>query len=143
MRDALSILDQCSVYGDKIITHDNVLEVLGIVNNQYLFKISETVLREDASGAIRVIDEIAAGGKDISQFIKDLMIQYRNLLMTKVVSKCEDVIDMSREGIEQLKKLSHDYDKNNIIRCISILSELENEAKWSGNPRILLEVALV
>ena len=143
MRDALSILDQCSVYGDKAITHDDVLEVLGIVNNEYLFKISETVLREDAGGAIRVIDEIAAGGKDISQFIRDLIIHYRNLLMTKVVSKCEDVIDMSREGIEQLKKLSADYDKNNIIRCISILSELENEAKWSGNPRILLEIALV
>lgn len=143
MRDALSILDQCSVYGDKTITLNDVLEVLGIVNNDYLFKISETVLKEDAGGAIRVIDEIAAGGKDISQFIRDLIIHYRNLLMTKVVSKCEDVIDMSREGIEQLKKLSADYDKNNIMRCISILSELESEAKWSGNPRILLEVALV
>ncbi len=143
MRDALSILDQCSVYGDKTITHEDVLEVLGIVNNVYLFRISEAVLKEDAGGAIRTVDEIAAGGKDISQFIRDLMIHYRNLLMTKVVSKCEDVIDMSREGIEQLKKQSADYDKNNIIRCISILSELENEAKWSGNPRILLEVVLV
>lgn len=143
MRDALSILDQCSVYGDKTITHGDVLEVLGIVNNEYLFKISEAVLKEDAGGAIRIIDEIAAGGKDISQFIRDLMIHYRNLLMTKVVSKCEDVIDMSKEGIGQLKKLSADYDKSNIIRCISCLSELENEAKWSGNPRILLEVALV
>ncbi|MHB1393752.1 MAG: DNA polymerase III subunit gamma/tau [Clostridia bacterium] len=143
MRDALSILDQCSVYGDKAITHDDVLEVLGIVNNEYLFRISEAVLKEDASGAIRTVDEIAAGGKDISQFIRDLMIHYRNLLMTKVVSKCEDVIDLSREGIEQLKKQSADYDKNNIIRCISVLSELENEAKWSGNPRVLLEVALV
>ena len=143
MRDALSILDQCSVYGGKKITHDDVIEVLGIVNDQYLFKISGAVLKEDAGGSIRVIDEVAAGGKDISQFIRDLMIHYRNLLMTKVVSKCEDVIDMSREGIDQLKKLSGDYDKNNIIRCINILSELDNEAKWSANPRILLEVALV
>ncbi|HRU40401.1 MAG TPA: hypothetical protein P5021_00355, partial [Candidatus Diapherotrites archaeon] len=30
-----------------------------------------------------------------------------------------------------------------IVRCINCLSELENEAKWSSNPRILLEVALV
>lgn len=143
MRDALSILDQCSVYGGRSITHDDVLEVLGIVNNQYLFKISGAVLKEDAGEAIKLIDEVAAGGKDISQFIRDLMIHYRNLLMTKVVSKCEDVIDMSEEGIQHLKKLSGEYDKNNIIRCIGILSELENEAKWSVNPRILLEVALV
>lgn len=143
MRDALSILDQCSVYGDRRITHDQVLEVLGIVNNEYLYRMSEMVLKEDAGSAVKTVDEIAAGGKDINQFIRDLMVHYRNLLMTKVVDKCEDVIDMSREGIEQLKKLSAAYDKNNIIRCIGILSELENEAKWSGNPRILLEVALV
>ncbi|HYE81464.1 MAG TPA: DNA polymerase III subunit gamma/tau [Clostridia bacterium] len=143
MRDALSILDQCSVYGDKAITQDSVLEVLGIVNNDYLFRVSETILKEDAGNAIRIIDEIAAGGKDINQFIRDLLIHYRNLLMTKVVSKCEEVIDMSREGIEQLKKLASNYDKDNIIRCIGILSELESESKWSANPRILLEVALV
>lgn len=143
MRDAFSILDQCAVYGSKKITHDDVLDVLGIVNNQYLFSISEAVLKEDAGTAIKVIDEIAAGGKDISQFIRDLLIHYRNLLMTKVVLNCEDVIDMSKEGIEHLKKQSGNYDKNNIIRCINYLSELENEAKWSVNPRILLEVALV
>lgn len=143
MRDALSILDQCSVYGDRKITHNTVLEVMGIVNDEYLFRISERVMKEDASGAIETVNEIAERGKDISQFIRDLMIHYRNLLMTKVVEKCEDVIDMSKEGIEQLKKQSSEYDKNNIIRCIGILSELENEAKWSGNPRILLEVALV
>jgi len=143
MRDALSILDQCSVYGDRRITHDSVLEVLGIVNDEYLFRISGAVLREDAGEAIGLVDEIASGGKDISQFIKDLTIHYRNLMMTKVVAKCEEVIDMSVEGIEQLRRQSAEYDKDNIIRCINILSELEGEARWSANPRILLEVALV
>lgn len=143
MRDALSILDQCSVYGGKTIIHENVLEVLGIVNDQYLFDISEAVLKEDSGEAIKIIDQIAAGGKDINQLIKDLTMHYRNLLMTKVVLKCEEVIDMSAEGIRQLKELSGDYNKNNIVRCIGILSELGNEARWSNNPRILLEVALV
>ncbi len=143
LRDALSILDQCSVYGDSSITHDSVLEVLGIVNDEYLFRISDTVLREDAGEAIRIVDALASGGKDISQFIKDLMVHYRNLMMTKVVAKCEEVIDMSLEGIEQLRKQSEEYKNDNIIRCINILSELEGEAKWSANPRILLEVALV
>lgn len=143
MRDALSILEQCSVYGDGKITQEKVLEVLGIVNDEYLFKVSEAVSKEDAGSAVRIIDEIAAGGKDMNQLIRDLLMHYRNLLMTKVVSKCEEVIDMSREGIEQLKKQSANYDKDNIIRCIGILSELESESRWSANPRILLEVALV
>ncbi len=143
MRDALGILDQCSVYGGKAITCEDVLEVLGIVNDAYLFEISGAVLREDAGRAIEVISEAAAGGKDISQFIRDLIIHYRNLLMTKVTDKCEDVIDMSGEGIKQLKELSGGYNKNNIIRCINILSELEYEARWSSTPRVLMEIAAV
>jgi len=143
MRDALSILDQCAVFGNREISYDTVLKVLGIVNDEFLFRVSEAVLSEDASSAIMIIDEIASGGKDINQFIRDLLVHYRNLLMTKVVEKSEDVIDMSREGIDRLKKLSAQYDKNNIIRCIDILAQLESEAKWSGNPRILLEVAII
>lgn len=143
MRDALSILDQCAVYGAKQIGHDAVLDVLGIVNNELLFQVGDAVLQEDAAQSILLINELAAGGKDINQFIKDLTVHFRNLLMTKVVDKPDEVIDMSREGIELLKKQSEKYTKENMIRCISILSELENEAKWSSNPRVLLEVAAV
>ncbi|MFZ5351182.1 MAG: DNA polymerase III subunit gamma/tau [Bacillota bacterium] len=143
MRDALSILDQCSVFSNKRILYDEVLEVLGIVNNEFLFSIGEAVLFGDASKAVLLINELASGGKDINQFIRDLTLHYRNLLMTKVVDKTEDVIDMSMEGIELLKKHAQEYDKDNIIRCINILSELESEAKWSSHPRILLEVAVV
>ena len=101
-----------------------MLEVLGIVNNQYLFSISEAVFEESAGKAIKIVDEVAAGGKDISQLIKRFTDAYRNLLMAKVVSNCEDVVDMSREGIEQQKAISN-YDKNNIIRCINYYLSLK------------------
>ena len=143
MRDALSILDQCAVYGGKSISENTVLEVLGISGDQHLMEIGEAILKGDAAKSILIIDELSAGGKDINQFIKDLTAHYRNLLMTKILDKPEDVIDMSSEGIQALKNSASHFDRENIVRCIKHLSELENEAKWYSNPRILLEVTIV
>jgi DNA polymerase III subunit gamma/tau len=143
MRDALSILDQCSVYGGKNITESTVLEVLGISGDQHLMEIGEAILHGDASKSILIIDDLSAGGKDINQFIKDLTAHYRNLLMIKILDKPEDVIDMSTEGIQALKNTAEHFGRESIVRCIKYLSELENEAKWYSNPRILLEVAVV
>jgi DNA polymerase III subunit gamma/tau len=143
MRDALSILDQCSVYGGKNITESTVLEVLGISGDQHLMEIGEAILQGDASKSILIIDDLSAGGKDINQFIKDLTAHYRNLLMIKILDKPEDVIDMSTEGIQALKNTAEHFGRESIVRCIKYLSELENEAKWYSNPRILLEVAVV
>lgn len=143
MRDAVSIIDQCSIYGGKKVTEDTVLDVLGISGEQHLLQIGEAILRGDASKAIIAIDELSSGGKDINQFIKDLTAHFRNLLMTKILDQPEDVIDLSSEGIQILTRSGEQYTKESIIRCIKYLSELENEAKWYSNPRILLEVAVV
>lgn len=143
MRDALSILDQCAIYGGKQVQENTVLEVLGISSDQHLIDIGETILSGDASKAILIIDELSAGGKDINQFIKDLTAHYRDLLMIKILENPQDVIDMSFEGVQALKKSAEQFTKESIIRCIKYLSELEAEAKWYSNPRLLLEVAVV
>jgi DNA polymerase-3 subunit gamma/tau len=143
MRDALSILDQCAVYGGKNITEHTVLEVLGISGDHHLMEMGEAILQGDAPRAILIIDELSSGGKEIYQFIKDLIGHYRNLLMTKILDKPEDVIDMSSEGIQGLKNSAANFDRESIVRCIKYLSELETEAKWYSNPRILLEVTVV
>lgn len=143
MRDALSILDQCAVYGGKNIVESTVLEVLGISGDQHLMEMGEAILQGDAPRTILIIDELASGGKEIYQFIKDLIGHFRNLLMTKILENPEDVIDMSSEGIQTLKNSAAKFDRESIVRCIKYLSELENEAKWYSNPRILLEVAVV
>ena len=143
MRDAQSILDQCAVYGGKNITERTVLEVLGISGDQHLMEMGEAILQGDAPRAILIIDDLSSGGKEIYQFIKDLIGHFRNLLMTKILDKPEDVIDMSSEGIQTLKASAAQFDRESIVRCIKHLSELENEAKWYSNPRILLEVTVV
>ena len=143
MRDAISIMDQCGVYGNKNITAEDVLMVLGIVNDKYLFDMAEAILAEDISKAICLLKEMSDEGKDVSQFSKDLLMHYRNLLMAKLVEKPEEVIDLSKGTIAALKEQSNRYSRENILRCINILSNHTAEMKWSSQPKVLLEVALI
>ena len=72
MRDALSLADQClSFCGDKVTAKD-VYDVLGSMEQGFLFRIADTLLRSDAQAAIRMLDEIVRGGRDLSVFCQDL-----------------------------------------------------------------------
>lgn len=143
MRDAINIMDQCSVYSNKNIKEDDVLAVLGIVNDRYLFDIANSILNEDVTKTVSILREISDEGKDIIQFTQDLQVHYRNLLMAKLVTKAEGVIDLSEEKIGLLVKQSKKYSKENIIRCINMLSDLTSGIKWSSQPLLLLEIALI
>ncbi len=143
MRDAISIMDQCGVYGNKNITTEDVLMILGIVNDKYLFEMADAVLAEDVSRAMGLLEEMSDEGKDMAQFSRDLLMHYRNLLMGKLVDEPEDVVDLSIETVALLKEQSSQYSRENIMRCINIIADLTAEIKWSSQPKILLEIALI
>lgn len=143
VRDALSILDQCISFSEGKLTYEKAIETLGIVTDEFLFKLTDSIYEEDSKKAMELIDELVNSGKDISQFIKDFINHFRNLMMTKMTESLEEVIDMSKENIERLKAQGKKFELNTIIRVINILSQTETEIKWSSQPRVLLELAIV
>lgn len=143
MRDALSILDQCMSMSEGSIEYDEVSSMLGIVGREYLFELVDTMIKLDIEGGIRGIDDIILMGKDIMQFIKDLTIHFRNLLMIKVSKKPEEVIDISEDSLNKLKEQAKKLRSEEIMRGINIFVEAENAAKFTSQPRILLEMAVI
>ncbi len=143
VRDALSILDQCLSFSEGKLTHEKAVETLGLVTDEFLFKLTDAIYEEDSKGAMGLVDDLVNSGKDIGQFVKDLINHFRNLMMTKMTESLEEVIDMSRENIERLKKQGQNFNVNTLIRSINILSEAEAEVRWSSQPRILLELSVI
>ncbi|WP_432662203.1 DNA polymerase III subunit gamma/tau [Wukongibacter baidiensis] len=143
VRDALSILDQCISFTEGSLTYEKVIETLGMVTDEFLFKLTKSIYEEDSKKAMELIDELVNSGKDISQFIKELINHFRNLMMTKMTESLEEVIDISVENIERLKEQGKEFEFNTIIRIINILAQTEAEIKWSSQPRVLLELAMV
>ncbi|MBB6218827.1 DNA polymerase-3 subunit gamma/tau [Anaerosolibacter carboniphilus] len=143
MRDAQSLLDQCIAYTQEKITYDDVIDVLGTVNDSFIFELVDHIAKGDAKAAMEAVDSLVAAGKDIHQFIKDLIQHYRNLMMTKVAENLEGIVNLSKENIERLKTQGKQLENHSIIRAIHVMSETDVDAKWSTQPRILLEVAII
>lgn len=143
LRDAHSILDQCVSFTDGKITYENILSILGTVNADTIFNISQHIIDKDLNGALKLISEVVQYGKDVNQFIKDLIQHFRNLMIVKSTSDVENIVEGSKEFIEDLTKQAKDISITNIIRYINILSEAENQSKWSSQPRIVLEISII
>lgn len=142
-RDALSILDQAISMNEGTVEYDSVIDMLGLVTNESLIILSNSIIDRNIEVAIKTINEIVFSGKDIYVFIKDMTTHMRNLLMAKVSDNVEDILDMSSENIEILKQQASKIRVEEIMRNIKILQDAEEQAKWSKQNRIFLELAVI
>ena len=143
MRDSLSILDQAISMGNGNVDYNTVVSMLGLVTNDHLFNLVNAVIQRSVEKSIEIIEDVIYSGKDIYLFIKDLIAHYRNLLMVKVTNNPEEVLDMSEENIALIKEQGARLRAEEIMRCIRILQEAENNAKLSKQARLYCELAII
>jgi len=143
VRDGLSILDQCISGGDMNVEAADVLEFLGASGEETFVKLTDMVRKKKTADALILIDDVLSDGKDVRQFIRDWIKHYRNLLMTKFIRNPQDIINMSVENVDRIRKQSESLELADINNGILELSRTMNEARWSTQPRILLELAVV
>lgn len=144
MRDALSLLDQCSAfYIGKPLTYENVLEVLGAVDTEIFSRMLRLIIDGDSVSAIHLLEEIIINGRELSQFVVDFIWYMRNLLLVKTSENIDEIVDVSRERLEALIKESEMIDEDTLMRYIRVFSELSNQIKYSSQKRVLIEIALI
>lgn len=143
MRDALSLLDQCmSFCGDKI-TNDDVLNILGTADQDFLFQIVDYILAGDLQGLLYSIGRLSDEGKDFNAFLRDLLHHMRNLLIVKSCSNPESLLDAAESTLQRLQNQAKEAGEGRLIRTIELLSPLESEMRYSTQPRVLFELAAV
>ena len=143
LRDALSILDQCMSFGNDKIEYNDVIELLGTVNIDELFQLSQSIIDEDTKKSLQILNEFIIWGKDIRNLINDLIDHFRNLVVCKVSKDLDEIISLPEESIERLKEQSKTININDLIRILNILSETQDSMKSSSNTRILAEVTMM
>ena len=143
LRDALSILDQCISFGNEKIEYNDVIELLGTVNIDELFELSQSIIGENTKKSLEILNEFIIWGKDIRNLINDLIDHFRNLMVCKVSKDLDEIISLPEESIERLKEQSQNVNINDLIRILNILSETQDSMKSSSNTRILAEVTIM
>lgn len=143
-RDALSLLDQCiACCGDRTLEYEDVLDVLGTVDNEVFSKMLRLVINGDVTGIIRLLDEIVNQGRDLSQFVGDFTWYLRNILMMQTSEEAASMMDMSAENLARLKEEAFMIDVETALRYIRVMSELGIALKKATQKRITVEVALI
>lgn len=143
VRDGLSVLDQVLAAGDKKIDREKVLEYIGTAGEDFFIELTEKVSLRNVSEALVLVDEALADGKDVRSLMHDWLGYYRNLMVTKFVKNPEDLLNMSQENIQKIRSQSERISMDEINDAIMNLAKMINDARWSAQPRVLLELAVV
>ncbi len=144
MRDALSILDQCiSFYFDRQVTDKEVREIVGAADPSVFFELINAINNGDCGEAMDIIDRTVQQGRDISQFVNDIITHLRDLLLAISIGRECRALEHSKAYIDKLisqgSAVGYDY----LISLINSFSQLSNAIKYSFDPRILLEVCVI
>lgn len=141
-RDSLSMLDQCLSAGEKEITKDLVIKSLGLVQSEVIASLVDQVAEGSYLALFETVEQLIHDGKNINQFVKDMIDYYRDLMMTASAGASPKVIK-TRADIEVFEAQAKKLGLNRILHDLGQLIELDQQMKWSTNSRIMLEMTLV
>ena len=144
MRDAISLLDQCvAFYLGETLTYDKVLEVLGTVDVSIFGKLMVHIRTGNVTECLRILDEIVARGRELTQFTVDFTWYLRNLLLAKASEELMDTMEIPTDYREEFLKEVHANEAERLVRFIRIFSDLTNQIRYASQKRVLVEVALI
>lgn len=142
MRDALSILDKIVSFTNGEVNYQNTLEHLNILDEDYYFKLLDSLLQQDIGAAMMLYDEINSKGFEGDMVLNGFAEFLRNLLVSKnakAASLLEVVEGMQEKYIAKAEKVSMSY----LVSALNILNEFEINYKMARNKRLHVELALI
>lgn len=144
VRDTLSIADRCVSFAGDNLTYQKVIDVLGVSERDTLIKITDIILKKDIGTALVELDKVLSGGKSPLVFSNDLISYFRDLLLIySLKEKAREIVVVKDDIYEQMKAQASAENYVEILKSIEILSSVEQELRYSAQPRIVLETAVI
>ena len=143
LRDAISLLDQCSAGLSGRIEKDDVLRLSGMVQDEFIADFTEALFDQDLSKLLRAVEELQMSGRNIRRFLQDFIRTLRNLLVCKLSQDPSTLPELSDKDLKRLQNLSARISRPALMGLIVRMSALDNDLRWAGDPRTSLEIALI
>jgi len=142
MRDAVSLLDQLISVGAGKITVDDVARVLGIPDVDVFFAITDAIGGSDSSATLAALEAAIAAGFDPRDLIDGLVEHLRNLLLVRAAPDPGRLVGRISD-YEKHEGASSSIAEDDLVRLLRIGIEAQASVKWSTQPALIVEVALV
>jgi len=142
-RDAVSTLDQLSAATEGNVSVQAVLQLLGAVEEEALFRLCDLVVDRDTAGALALVEELAEQGQDLGRLITDLLEHLRHLMLVQHLGEVPDSLPVTEETRERLREQANQLGEPTVLRLCDLLAVAVDDMRQGGDPRLPLELALV
>ena len=141
MRDALSLLDQVLASRDGQIDDEYVMNLLGGMDRQVLYDLSEATFARDISRTVALIDAVFKKGQDLKRFYADLLLHFRYLMLVKMDARPDMLVDLPPNEIETLARQVKGVSIAFIDQVFTLLFNAEPSVRYASQPRLAIEMA--
>jgi DNA polymerase-3 subunit gamma/tau len=142
-RDAVSTLDQLTSATEGQVSVRAVLQLLGAVEEEALFRLCDLVVDRDAAGALNFVEELAEQGQDLGRLVTDLLEHLRHLMLVQHTGDVPDSLPVTEEARERLRAQANQLPEVAVLRLCDLLAVAVDDLRQGGDPRLPLELALV
>src|SRR6476661_6792391 len=142
-RDAVSTLDQLAAATGGAITVQDVLQLLGAVEDEVLFRLCDMVVGNETAEALLFLEELSAQGQDLGRLVTDLLEHLRHLMLVQHMHDVPDSLPVTDEARERLREQANQLPPATVVRLIDLLAVAVEDMRQGGDPRLPLELALV
>ena len=142
-RDAVSTLDQLASATGNQIDVQSVLQLLGAVEEDALFRLCDAIVDRDTAGALTFLEELAEQGQDLSRLVIDLLEHLRHLLLVQHMGHVPDSLPVTDETRERLREQANQLPAPTVLRLCDLLAIAVEDSRQGADPRLPLELALV
>jgi DNA polymerase III subunit gamma/tau len=142
-RDAVSTLDQLASATENDVSVQAVLQLLGAVEEEALFRLCDLVVDRDTPGALTFLEELAEQGQDLGRLVVDLLEHLRHLMLVQHMGEVPDSLPVTEETRERLRAQANQLGEATVIRLVDLLAVAVEDMRQGGGPRLPLELALV
>ena len=142
-RDAVSTLDQLAAATEGKVNVQAVLQLLGAVEEDALFRICDLIVDHDTAGALTFVEELSEQGQDLGRLVIDLLEHLRHLMLVQHMGEVPDSLPITEEMSERLRAQANQLGEATVVRLCDLLAVAVDDLRQGGDPRLPLELALV
>jgi len=143
VRDGLSLLDQVIAGCEDSITEQDVVAAFGLVRSEVYLELGEAIIARDAARALRLVEDLAAGGQSLDEFARGVVTGFRNLLLLRIDADLATLVDLPPDLVERLQQQADHFAEQDLLALIDLAGAHFERIHRSTQPRILLEASLV
>lgn len=143
MRDAESLLDQVVSFTGPKVEDAPLMEVLGIIDRDLIFKTTQAIIDGNGSSCLDIVDEIYRYGYEIKEYYRELMAQFRNLIVSLLAQDPSRILDLPDNELNETRRQAQQAGIERLLQTLNFLINREIDLRYTSNPRIAMEAILL